>query len=230
MASEIEGTQWLKFVTNYPTEKYYREILQAMADVPKVCNYLHIPAQSGSNKILKAMNRRYTTESYLDMLEQAKDIVPGVALSGDFIVGFPGETDGDFKQTVELVKKAEYKNCFIFKYSPRPGTRADKKLADTVPAEIKKKRNTELLAVQEKISDRLSKEFLGRCVEVLVEGLSKKPHLDSAGASDNPQLVGRTATDYIVVFNGPGTLAGQFAQVKITKTRPLTLFGQLTNK
>jgi len=229
MASEIEGIRQLKFVTNYPTEKYYREILQAMADVPKVCNYLHIPAQSGSNKILKAMNRRHTAESYLDMLKQAKDIVPGIALSGDFIVGFPGETDEDFQQTVELVKKAEYKNCFIFKYSTRPGTKADKKLAETVPAEVKKKRNIELLAVQEKISDELSEKFLGRCVEVLVEGLSKKPQLDSAGENSNPQLVGRTATDYIVVFNGPQSLAGQFAKVKITKTRPLTLFGELDN-
>lgn len=236
MSSESEGIRRLRFITNYPTKKYYTGILQAMAELPEVCNYLHIPAQSGSNKILKAMNRRYTAESYLDMLGQARDTVPGISLSGDFIVGFPGESEEDFQQTAELVKKAEYKNCFIFKYSPRPDTKADKNLADSIPAEVKKKRNTELLALQEKISDRLSRKFLGRELEVLVEGLSKKPHLNSAGETDsmseggeNPQLTARTATDHIVVFNGPQSLAGEFARVKITKTRPLTLFAELTD-
>jgi len=153
--------------------------------------------------------------------------VPGIAIAGDFIVGFPGETEEDFQATVELVKKARYKNCFIFKYSPRPGTTADKGLKDDVPIEVKKRRNTELLAEQEKISGRLSREFLGKKVKVLVEGLSKKPHLNSAESRDNPQLVGRTATDYIVVFNGPASLAGELVNAKITQTSPLTLFGEL---
>lgn len=227
MASEIEGIEWIRFVTSYPAEKFYSEILKAMADLPKVCNYLHIPAQSGSDKILKAMNRNYTADKYLELLDKARDIVPGIAIAGDFIVGFPGETEKDFQQTVSLVQKARYKNCFIFKYSPRPGTTAEEKLQDTVSTEVKKKRNIELLAVQEKISDELSKEFLGKTVVVLVEGLSKKPHLNAKNGENRPQLVGRTATDCIVVFNGPTSLAGQFAKVKITKTSPLTLFGEL---
>jgi len=227
MASDIKEIEWLKFVTNYPSEKFFDEILQVMADCPKVCNYMHIPAQSGSDKILRAMNRHYTANKYLELLEKARAIVPEIAIAGDFIVGFPGETEEDFQATVELTKKARYKNCFIFKYSPRPETSADKKLQDNVPMEIKKRRNIELLAVQEKISDELSRDFLGKEVKVLVEGLSKKPHLNSAGGKDMPQLVGRTATDYIVVFNGPESLAGQFAKVKITKTSPLTLFGEL---
>jgi len=227
MASNIEGIEWLKFVTNYPSEEFFDEILQAMADLPKVCNYLHIPAQSGSNKILRAMNRHYTTGKYLELLDKARTTVSGISIAGDFIVGFPGETEEDFQATADLIKKARYKNCFIFKYSPRPGTKASKKLQDDVPMEIKKKRNTELLAVQEKISDELSREFLGKEVKVLVEGLSKKPHLNSAQNPNMPQLVGRTATDYIVVFNGPTSLSGQFAKVKITKTSPLTLFGEL---
>jgi tRNA-2-methylthio-N6-dimethylallyladenosine synthase len=227
MASDIEGIEWLKFVTSYPSKEFFDEILQAMASLPEVCKYLHMPAQSGSDKILKAMNRRHTAHEYLELLGKAKTAVPDIALSGDFIVGFPGESEEDFQATVHLVKKAGYKNCFIFKYSPRPGTPADKRLEDNVPPELKKRRNIELLAVQQKISDELSRAFLGGTVKILVEGLSKKPHLNAAEGGDRPQLVGRTATDYIVVFNGPVSLAGRFADVKITKTAPLTLFGEL---
>jgi tRNA-2-methylthio-N6-dimethylallyladenosine synthase len=225
-AGDITGIEWLRFVTSYPAEEFYDEILHVMADSPKVCNYLHIPAQSGSDKILKAMNRRYSAAWYLELLDRARTIVPDIAIAGDFIVGFPGETEEDFDATVELVQKARYKNAFIFKYSPRPGTTADKRLQDTVPAEVKQKRNVELLAEQEKISDELSWHFLGKQVKVLVEGLSKKAH-QNLNRNERPQLVGRTATDYIVVFNGPESLAGEFADVKITDTSPLTLFGQL---
>jgi len=237
MVSRIEGIEWIRFVTSYPSKKFYDEILQAMADLPKVCRYLHIPAQSGSDKILRAMNRHYTAAEYLELLAKAKDTVPDIALSGDFMVGFPGETQEDFEATVDLVKKAQYKNCFVFRYSPRPGTAADDKLQDDIPQDVKKRRNMELLAVQKKISDELSRQFLGKSVTVLVEGLSKKPHLDSAKGDyppslklrrTSPQLIGRTATDWIVVFNGPENLAGQFAMVKITKTSPLTLFGEIS--
>ena len=227
LAGEIEGIEWIRFVTSYPAEKFYNEILKAMADLPKVCNCLHIPAQSGSDKILKAMNRNYTAEQYLEMLERAGDVVEGIVIAGDFIVGFPGETETDFQATVKLVKTARYRNCFVFKYSPRPGTVGEKRLQDTVPQEVKKQRNYELLAVQEKISDELSREFSGKTLGVLVEGLSKKPHLDAENGENRPQLVGRTAEDWIVVFNGPRSLAGEFAKVKITKTSPLTLFGEL---
>ena len=227
MASKVDGIEWIKFVTNYPTEKFYQQILKARADLPKVCNYLHMPAQSGSDKILGAMNRHYTASQYLEMLDRAREIVPDIAISGDFIVGYPAETQEDFEATIELVKKARYKNCFIFKYSPRPGTNADKNLQDDVSQEVKRQRNTELLSVQEKISTELAKGFLGKTVKVVVEGLSKKPHLDSVEGDIGPQLVGRTATDWIVVFNGPPSLAGNFANVEITKTSPLTLFGRL---
>jgi tRNA-2-methylthio-N6-dimethylallyladenosine synthase len=228
MASDVGGIEWVKFVTSYPSEEFFGEILQVMADSPKVCRYLHMPAQSGSDRILRAMNRHYTAGRYLELLDKARAIVPDIAIAGDFIVGFPDETEEDFQATVSLVRRARYKNCFIFKYSPRPGTGADKKLQDSVPIELKKRRNMELLVVQEKISDQLSRDFLGQEVRVLVEGPSKKPHLNSADSPDKPQLVARTAGDWIVVFNGPPSLAGQFAKVTITKTRPLTLFGQLT--
>ncbi len=227
-ATDIDGIEWLRFVTSYPSEEFFEEIMQVMADSPKVCEYLHMPAQSGSDRILKAMNRNYSSRWYLELLDRAREIVPAISIAGDFIVAFPGETEEDFQATVDLVEKARYKNAFIFKYSPRPGTKSDEKLQDTVPGEVKQRRNVELLAVQEGISDKLSRQFLGRQVRVLVEGLSKKPHLNSAENQDNPQLVARTAADYIVVFNGPQSLSGQFAKVKITETSPLTLFGQLS--
>jgi len=225
IASDIEGIEWIKFITSYPCEEFFDDILQAMADSLKVCNYLHLPAQSGSDRILTAMNRHYTAHQYLDLIDRARDTVPDIAIAGDFIVGFPGETDEDFAATAELVKKAKYRNCFVFKYSPRPGTVADERLLDNVPYELKQKRNVELLHLQETISAQLNKAFMGRKVKVLVEGLSKKPHACASGDGQHSQLVGRTATEHIVVFNGPQSLAGEFADVQITQTSPLTLFG-----
>ena len=226
-AANIEGIEWLRFVTSYPSEEFFDEIMQVMAASPKVCNYLHLPAQSGSDKILRSMNRRYTAPWYLELLDKARTIVPGISIAGDFIVGFPGETEEDFQATVQLLEKARYRNSFIFKYSPRPGTTADKRLQDTVPPDVKQKRIAALLEIQEKISGQLSRDFLAKQVKILVEGLSKKAHINPANNKNNPQLVGRTATDYIVVFNGPHSLTGQFANVKITKTSPLTLFAEL---
>jgi len=226
-AARVEGIEWVKFVTSYPSQEYYDEILHAMASSEKVCRYLHMPAQSGSDRILRAMNRHYSVAQYLALLERAREIVPGVAVAGDFIVGFPGETEADFQATVALVRKAMYKNCFVFKYSPRPGTTADKRLRDTVAGDVKQRRNVELLAVQERASEQFSGAFLGQTVRVLVEGLSKKAHVNPTDEHNQPQLVGRTSTDTIVVFNGPPSLAGHFAEVQITRTAPLTLFGEL---
>jgi tRNA-2-methylthio-N6-dimethylallyladenosine synthase len=225
--SGIPGIERIRFVTNYPFVEFFTPIMQAMADLPKICRYLHMPAQSGSDRILKAMNRHYTAQGYLELLTQARETVPGISIAGDFIVGFPDETDADFQDTVEFVKQAQYKNCFVFKYSPRPGTRSDKRLADNISPAVKQRRNVDLLAVQEQISDQLSRQFLGQRVRILVEGLSKKPHLNAEQNNNYPQLVGRTDTDWIVVFNGPPSMAGQFAQVTIDKVSPLTLFGTL---
>ena len=231
------GIEWVRFVTSYPSDEFYEEILQAMAGSAKICHYLHMPAQSGSDRILRAMNRHYTAAHYLELIERARAAVPDIAVAGDFIVGFPGETQEDFEATVDLVRKARYKNSYIFKYSPRPGTTAEKRLADTVPPGVKQQRNIELLAVQERISGELNHAFLDREVTVLVEGPSKKQVRSAecgVRSEDSPpiphmdvQLVGRTSTDFIVVFNGPLSLAGDFARVRITQVSPLTLFGDL---
>ncbi|MHC4582336.1 MAG: radical SAM protein, partial [Planctomycetota bacterium] len=143
-AGDIDGVEWLRFVTSYPSEEFFDQIIEIMAGSPKVCEYLHMPAQSGSDRILKAMNRNYTSQWYLELLDRAREIVPEIAIAGDFIVGFPGENEEDFQATVNLLEKARYKNAFIFKYSPRPGTNSDKRLTDTVTAEVKQRRNVEL--------------------------------------------------------------------------------------
>ena len=227
MTSQVAGIEWVRFVTSYPADEFFDQILQVMANSPKVCRYLHIPAQSGSDRILQAMNRHYTAAHYLELIMKARMVVPGIAVAGDFIVGFSGETEDDFQATVDLTRQARYKNCFVFKYSPRPGTTADRRLADTVPEEVKQRRDAELLAVQEQISGELNQAFLGCQVMVLVEGPSKKAHVNPTSGEDRPQLVGRTSTDHIVVFNGPVSLAGQFTQVRVSRTSPLTLFGEL---
>ena len=224
---EIDAVHWVRFITSHPG-RFDTSILEVMAKNPKVCPYLHLPAQSGSDRILKAMNRGYTAADYVDLMDRARQIVPEIAIAGDFIVGFPGETDDDFEQTVELVRRVRYKNAFVFKYSPRPGTHSEKKLADSIPPEVKQQRNVKLLEVISEIAEEDNKRFLGQTLEVLVEGPSKKPHLDKAENQNNPQLIARTAHDYIVVFNGPESLTGRFVTVTVTKTAPLTLFAKLT--
>ncbi len=230
MASDVAGIEWIRFVTSYPTEEFFEPILRAMASLPKVCPYLHLPVQSGSDRILAAMNRHYTASQYLALLDKARSIVPDLAVAGDFIVGFPDETEDDFQQTVDLVRKARYKNCYIFQYSPRPGTTADRRLQDTIPPQVKQHRNASLLAIQEQISRELALGFQGKEVRVLVEGPSKKADRNPVDTKGHRQLVGRTAGDWIVVFNGPESLAGQFATVRIEQTSPLTLFGTLCSE
>ncbi len=128
------------------------DLLDAVRDLPKVCEYLHVPAQSGCNDVLKRMKRLYTVEYYRDMLQRCRERVPGVAISSDFIVGFCGETEESFQRTCDLVREGGFKNSFIFKYSPRPGTKADELFADDVPEEVKKRRNNDLLAIQNGVS------------------------------------------------------------------------------
>ena len=161
----------LRFLTSFPAD-FGDDILEVMRDSSRICRYLHIPAQSGANRVLKLMNRGYTVEAYLELIERARRIVPGIQLAGDFIVGFPTESDEDYAATRELVQKARYKNCFIFKYSPRPGTVAIKRFADDVSNDVKRFRNSDLLRVQNRISNELNRELLGQVVEVLCEGPS----------------------------------------------------------
>lgn len=168
----------LRFVTSYPRD-FGDDVLEVIRDHPRICRYLHVPAQSGSDRILKLMNRGYTVSEYLEFIDRARGFLHQpetgrpLSLSGDIIVGFPTEADEDFAATIALVERARYKNCFIFKYSPRPGTTAYDKLADDVPDAVKRARNNAALAVQSRISDQLSREAIGQTFDVFVEGLSR---------------------------------------------------------
>ncbi len=219
----IEGIRRFKFVTNHPRHMT-AELLQAVRDLERVSPYLHVPAQSGSTAVLKRMKRGYTAEQYREMLGQIRQTVPPAAVTSDFIVGFCGETEEDFQQTVALVREARFKNSFIFKYSPRVGTKSAEGYEDDVPDEVKRRRNNELLAIQNAISEEDSRPFLGRTVEILVEGPSKAASKRPQG--DTLQLAGRTVCDRIVVFEGHRRLVGTILPVRITQTNAFTLSGE----
>jgi tRNA-2-methylthio-N6-dimethylallyladenosine synthase len=224
MLHEVDGIERLKFVTNYPKDMT-DDLLEAIRDLPKVSSYLHVPAQSGSNRMLQAMKRGYTVEEYRDMMHRIRATIPDVAVSSDFIVGFSGETEEDFQQTIELVRECRFKNSFIFKYSERPGTRAADRLPDDVPYDVKQRRNNELLDVQHTISEEDNQLFLGRTVSVLVEGPSKRAQKREETQGPIVQLVGRTHCDRIVVFDGNLRQVGRTLPIAIYDTTPYTLLG-----
>lgn len=241
----------LRFVTSYPRD-FTDESLQAMRDCERICRYLHVPAQHGNNRILKAMNRGYTIEEYDEFVGRAKALMPDICLASDFIVGFPTETEDEFRETLDVIRRHRFKNSFIFKYSPRPGTVAIKRFEDDVPEEIKKRRNNELLAVQSEICEANNAEMVGKTVDVIVEGESKLVSKQAAYPSSNvtlgagfqngrsrfsdserepkTQLIGRTRGDQIVVFDGSPTLKGKILDVEIVRSSRMTLFAQLAQR
>jgi len=247
---DVPAIRRLRFVTSYPRD-FGNDVLQAMAESPRICRYLHVPAQSGSDTVLERMNREYTADSYMAFIDRVRHHMPDVMLAGDFIVGFPGETDEDFEKTVDLVRHCRFKNSFIFKYSPRPGTVAINRFADDVPNDVKRARNNRLLSVQHEISQQIHNAQVGKTVDVLVEGVSEytkkqRPRSSFAGEVElsvngqslpgageeatatepMPQLAGRTDGDLIVMFQGPESLVGRIVPVTIQSAKPLTLFGE----
>jgi tRNA-2-methylthio-N6-dimethylallyladenosine synthase len=225
---EIDGLDRLKFITNYP-KHMTDDLLEAVRDLPKCSPYLHVPAQSGSNRMLERMKRGYTVEDYREMLARVYATIPAAAVTSDFIVGFCGETEDDFQATVELVRESRFKNSFIFKYSERPGTKSSQLFADDVPEEVKRRRNNELLAIQDAISEADQHKFIGRQVEILVEGPSKASQRHPA-VGPAVQLVGRTHCDRIVVFEGQQRQIGQLLPVTIYDANAFTLFGAVVTQ
>jgi tRNA-2-methylthio-N6-dimethylallyladenosine synthase len=210
----------IRFITSYPND-FNDGIFHAMAELDRVCPYLHIPAQHGSNRILSLMNRRYTVEEYLDLIESGRRIVPGLSLAGDFIVGFPTETEEDHESSLKLMRTIRYKNCFMFKYSVRPGTLAEKKFSDDISDDVKTLRHRQMLDLQNLISLEDNQSMIGQSVRILVEGISKKNRHQN---EEIVQLVGRTLEDKIVVFDGKRELIGKNIEVRITSATALTLF------
>lgn len=172
MVHDIPGIERLKFVTNYPKDMT-NDLLKAIRDLPKVARYLHVPLQHGSDEQLKLMKRGYTVEDYREMMGRIREFLPDCSVSSDFIVGFCQESDADFEKCMVAMREFRFKNSFIFKYSPRPGTKAFQLYQDDVPEEVKKRRNNDLLRLQNEISGEDNAEFVGRTVQVLVEGPSK---------------------------------------------------------
>ena len=223
--SDIEGIERLKFVTSYPCDMT-DDLLQAVGSLRKCSHYLHVPAQSGSDRILKRMKRGYTVEQYREMFSRILHHIPDATITSDFIVGFSGETEADFALTKELVEECRFKNSFIFKYSERPGTKGAIHYVDDVPELVKKQRNNELLDIQNTISYEDNQLRVGTQSEVLVEGPSKNAHKEK---SSGPllQLTGRTMWDHIVVFEGDRRLIGQILPVTIYEANAFTLFGEV---
>jgi tRNA-2-methylthio-N6-dimethylallyladenosine synthase len=213
--ADLPGLARLRFATSHPKD-LSDELIGLFAEPNPLCEHLHLPVQSGSNRILAAMNRAYTREHYLAKIEKLRRAAPGISLSTDIIVGFPGETENDFQDTLDLVKEAAFHQAYCFKYSPRPQTRAAS-FPDQVPEEVKAERLARLLDLQSDLTLAAHRCLVGQTREVLVEGASKR---------SAEQLSGRLRTNQVVNFSGPQKLVGELVQVEITEANPHSLKGR----
>lgn len=220
--AEISGLRRLRFTTSHPRD-FVREIVDAISDNPVICNFVHLPVQSGSNKVLERMDRLYTRERYMECISWMKASPRDIALSTDIIVGFPGETDEDFEQTIRLLDEVAYSSLFSFKYSPRPNTGA-LAFEDHVPEEVKRQRLLKLQEHQRQIQIHLNEQLVGRLEEVFVEGFNQ----------NTGQWIGKTSQFRTLNFTVPadripasGSLAGQYRMVRITRSSPNSLAGEL---
>ena len=212
----IEGIERIRFTTSHPKD-ITDKLIQRMRDLDKVCEHLHLPVQAGSNKVLKRMRRGYTKERYLELVDKIRKTIPQISLTTDIIVGFPGESEQDFQETLDLVRRVEFDGAFTFCYSRIKGTEAAE-FEDQLPEEVKKERLRRLIQLQRQILKKRNKSLVGQKFEVLVEGLSKK-------SSD--ELQGRTRTNKVVVFKGSPDLVGKLVQVKIVDSSQWALRGEI---
>jgi tRNA-2-methylthio-N6-dimethylallyladenosine synthase len=213
--NEIEGIERIRFTTSHPKD-LSEELIQAFSKLNKLCEHIHLPFQSGSDRILRRMNRGYTKGAYLEKIDRLKKICSTIAITADVIVGFPGEEEADFNQTLDLIQKVQFDDLFSFKYSPRKGTRAAQ-FEDRVEEKIKQDRLTILQRIQEEITLQKNQVLEGNVEEVLVEGRSKQSDRD---------VTGRTRSNKIVNFQGDLGLAGELVPVRITKAYPHSLRGE----
>ena len=216
MINEVEGLERVRFMTSHPKD-LTDDVILAIKECDKLCEQIHLPVQSGSNSILKKMNRHYTREYYMELVNKIKKEIPGVSLTTDIIVGFPGETEEDFLQTLELVKEVGYSAAFTFIYSRRNNTPADMMLNQVDDADKHHRFDRLVKAVNENVV-RLNKEFENQIVEVLVEGMSK---------NDETKFAGRTRNGRLVNFEGENIKAGDIVNVEITRAQPFSLLGKM---
>ena len=214
--SDIEGLDRIRFMTSHPKD-LSDKLIEAFAKCDKLCNYIHLPVQAGSSDVLKRMNRKYSREKYLELVRKLREAVPDIAISTDIIVGFPGETEEDFLQTLTLAEEVRYDSAFTFLYSPRPGTPAAE-YEDQIPEMVKHERFNRLVETMNRISAEKNAAFVGRTCRVLVDGPDKKAR---------GMLNGRTEEVKLVDFEGPEEITGQMVDVEITGSNTFSLRGKL---
>lgn len=217
MVNAVAGLKRIRYVTSHPRD-FTPELVETISRLEKVCEHVHLPVQAGSNRILELMHRGYTREQYLELVTNLRRHIPGIGLTTDLIVGFPGETEEDFKETLDLVAKVEFDNAFTFMFSPRKGTVAAG-LPGQLPREVKKERLKRLMELQNKISLAKNEALVGEVVEVLVEGPSK---------TDPSKLSGRTRTNKLVIFPGDVELTGRLVNVRLIKAQTWLLKGEIS--
>lgn len=213
--NEIEGLQRIRFMTSHPKD-LSDELIETMKNCEKVCNYIHLPIQSGSSEILKRMNRHYTKQQYLELVKKLKTAIPDITISTDIIVGFPGETEQDFQETLDVIRQVKYCTAFTFIYSKRTGTPAAK-MENQVPDEVVKDRFQRLLDVLNGVVEEVHKNQIGKTVEILVEEVSKQ---------NSNILTGRTESNILVHFEGTKDLIGSILPVKIVDSKTFYVIGE----
>jgi len=214
--AQVDGIRRVRFITSHPLN-ISRELIRVVSAHPPICKALHLPLQSGSNRVLRAMNRGYSVEEYQEKIDLLRHGIPGIALSTDLMVGFPGESEDDFSRTIKAVKRIEFDNAFTFKYSPRERTRAAK-FSDRVDDEVVSERLSKLIAVQREITAKKNRELVGAVLQVLVEGVAKR---------GEGMFLARTDGDKTVVFRGNGEHVGSLLDVRVVDTTGSTLIGEL---
>jgi tRNA-2-methylthio-N6-dimethylallyladenosine synthase len=209
----VDGLERLRFTSPHPIG-FRDDLLRALSDLPKLAEHVHLPVQSGSDRILKAMHRPYTAEKYRSLVERIRATRPEIAITTDVIVGFPGETDGDYQQTRDLVEEIQFDNALVFRYSTRQDTPAA--TMPQIDERIKEERNQGLLKVVDTAAQRINARLVGRDLEILCEGLSR---------TNASRLMGRTRTNKIVIFEGEPQLAGQLVEIHIAEASGFSLYG-----
>jgi len=224
----IKGIERIRFISSHPKDAT-KALFKAMRDLPKVCEHLHLPLQAGSDKILRMMNRRYTLADYLKLIDCLRSMVSDSSLSTDIIVGFPGESKADFEKTYQAMQSIQFDEAFIFKYSPRPRTKAGQ-LRDNVPLEAKQQRNRVLLKLQEQICLKKNRGLLGKSVQVLIEGVAKSLAKGIERPYKGEVLQGRSRTNKVTLFPGERELIAQVVDVKVNRVSTHTLMGEVNGK